>query len=508
MSESDLQGSDLIENSGTFVTDKVFTGYLSDLPDSGSDSNDEPDSDPTGQSVSGDPIPRNPHPFPAVRPPPPLKRRRLEIPASAARQQARIQKQKALESALEDIEKLICSKKNVFDTGQHGLQAYRARAIQSYLWMVVHNKKRHVDASERAAESQGFSERWGGRMVRCWVKEWVKNRELPVSHRGRHTKTFSLYNNPAIRDELRSFIRSNKWAVNPEKLIEFSKEKMVPTAAEHYLKHITNFEMPQGLKKYMELELFPRIQLKPSKGISLATARRLLRREGGWILDGEQPLRKKGVGRGLHQSDVICSTVGWLQDASHTLEYGKNYEGYWTGELFIKQLQEKIIPAFERAHGPGYQMLLMVDNSQGHSAYAKDALLTSRMNMNPGGKQAHMRDGWFTCNGVKVTQQMVFPQDHPQFPDLPKGMRSTKRYLCNNCDYTFSTLQENMPRALASVEVHTIRKWEHRMKRWMEAYRTGLGAQDAQFRVQEFSSRKYKSHRRVTDTVAQVVERW
>lgn len=33
-------------------------------------------------------------------------------------------------------------------------------------------------------------------------------------------------------------------------------------------------------------------------------------------------------------------------------------------------------------------MLLMVDNSQGHSAYAKDALLTSRMNMNPGGKQA------------------------------------------------------------------------------------------------------------------------
>ena len=52
------------------------------------------------------------------------------------------------------------------------------------------------------------------------------------------------------------------------------------------------------------------------------------------------------------------------------------------------QLKEKIIPAFEHAHGAGYQMLLMVDNSQGHSAYAKDALLTSRMNMNPGGKQA------------------------------------------------------------------------------------------------------------------------
>jgi hypothetical protein len=57
-----------------------------------------------------------------------------------------------------------------------------------------------------------------------------------------------------------------------------------------------------------------------------------------WVYQGEQPLKKKGVGCGLHQSDVICSTVGWLKEASQTLEYGKNYEGYWTGELFVKQV--------------------------------------------------------------------------------------------------------------------------------------------------------------------------
>jgi hypothetical protein len=55
-------------------------------------------------------------------------------------------------------------------------------------------------------------------------------------------------------------------------------------------------------------------------------------------MEGEQPLRKKGVGRGLHQSDIICSTVGWIEEASQTLEYGKNYDGYWTGELFVKQV--------------------------------------------------------------------------------------------------------------------------------------------------------------------------
>lgn len=39
----------------------------------------------------------------------------------------------------------------------------------------------------------------------------------------------------------------------------------------------------------------------------------------------------------------------------------------------------------------------------------------------------------------------------------------------------------------------------------MEAYEGGLGAKDAQFQVQAFSSRKYKSHRRVPETVASVV---
>ena len=65
-----------------------------------------------------------------------------------------------------------------------------------------------------------------------------------------------------------------------------------------------------------------------------------------WVLDGEHALKKKGVGRGLHQSDVICSTVGWLENASQQLEYGENYDGYWTGELFVKQVSQE----FHRKH--------------------------------------------------------------------------------------------------------------------------------------------------------------
>jgi hypothetical protein len=57
--------------------------------------------------------------------------------------------------------------------------------------------------------------------------------------------------------ELQSYICSNKWSINPEKLAEFSKNNMVNAASEKYLRNVVNNEMPQGLKKYLEVELFP-----------------------------------------------------------------------------------------------------------------------------------------------------------------------------------------------------------------------------------------------------------
>lgn len=57
-----------------------------------------------------------------------------------------------------------------------------------------------------------------------------------------------------------------------------------------------------------------------------------------WVFEDQHRLQKKNVGHGLHQSDTLCSMVGWLDKGTQTLEYGKNYEGYWTGELFVKQV--------------------------------------------------------------------------------------------------------------------------------------------------------------------------
>lgn len=441
-------------------------------------------------------------------------------------------------------------------------------------------------------------------------------------------KVYSLLSDPAIAAELRTYVRSNKWAMDPEKLAKFSKNELVPKAADEYLRLITREEMPRGLKKYMDYELFPRIHLQVGRGISLSTARQWLHLEGfkyinhkkglyfdghdrvdvveyrqnhflpamkafksrlvrfvvgdvdqelivprpnyverclvllaqdemtaqandimskKWVFEDQHRLRKKGPGRGLHKSDTLCSTIGWLEDRTETLEYSKNYEGYWNGELFVKQvsliisspcdhiqieaqqIKEKIIPAFECAHGAGYQALIMVDNSQGHSAYAEDALLVLRMNVNPGEKQARMQDGCYVRNGQNIIQPMVFATDNPTNPNTAKGIKAilterglyqdrlrgkckkctsesccqkhilelqpdfqqqkslvqevieaaghlcivlpkfycelnfieffwgaVKKYLWDNCDYTFDTLKENMPKALMSVRLKTI----------------------------------------------------
>jgi hypothetical protein len=265
----------------------ICRGYLSDLLlDSESedvnwadDEDNSPDLDAASRPVNHPQALSTPSRN-IIIPPPQPKRHKLDIPARTAREQAKQAHSLELKDALLDIEKLLTSKKTQFVAGANGLQSKRARSIQNCLHMVVNNKRHLIDASERGAESQGFSGKWGGRMVRQWVRIWVKSRGLPQSERGCHKKVFSLLDDPEVQTELRSYIRTNKWSMNPQKLSDFTKNKLLPDEAKKYLHNIIETEMPAGLKKYLELELFPRIQMKVSKGISLRTARRWLHKEG------------------------------------------------------------------------------------------------------------------------------------------------------------------------------------------------------------------------------------
>jgi len=86
-----------------------------------------------------------------------------------------------------------------------------------------------------------------------------------------------------------------------------------------------------------------------------------------------------------------------------------------------------------------------------------------------------------------------------EYTDLPPTSRASAQL---NCNYSYDGLRANLPAALASVDISTIRKWEHRMIRWMDAYRGGKDAKEAQIVVKQFSSRRYTSHRRIPEGVA------
>jgi hypothetical protein len=81
-----------------------------------------------------------------------------------------------------------------------------------------------------------------------------------------------------------------------------------------------------------------------------------------------------------------------------------------------------------------------------------------------------------------------------------------KKYLRDHCDFIFDTLKETMLKALESVPMLTICPWEHCMFWWMEAYQSGLGTSVAQPHIKEFSSAKYRSHRRVPEGVARAFD--
>ena len=74
-------------------------------------------------------------------------------------------------------------------------------------------------------------------------------------------KGLHITHDPTIAAELWAYVCSNKWAMNPEKLRQFSKIELLTNAATKYLHHLVCEEMPVGLKKYMEVGLFPCIHL-------------------------------------------------------------------------------------------------------------------------------------------------------------------------------------------------------------------------------------------------------
>ena len=172
-----------------------------------------------------------------------------------------------------------------------------------------------------------------------------------------------------------------------------------------------------------------------------------------------------------------------------------------------------LIKIYTNFCGPPPQMVYKTKSRKHQAAKARKARTLKQLEL----ETEEDSDAKVTCWTGGVNNHLIVLSDSDSDTDSEWASESSvhcelnyieffrgavKRWLRDNCDYTFQGLQENLPKALESVALETIRKWEHRMYRWMDAYRTGLSARDAQFKVKQFSSKKYTSHRRVPESLA------
>ena len=156
--------------------------------------------------------------------------------------------------------------------------------------------------------------------------------------------------------------------------------------------------------------------------------------KGIWIIDGKHGMRKKTDGPGemvsgwqdeergfgLPMTEVELMLVqDWQrqhgrkeEDIIKTspgvefLQYGKNKEGYWTFEHFLKQTMD-VLDVLEALY-PERQVVIEVDHSQGHAKLDPDALHAKSMGVKVGHGQRIPRKQ----TGSYITKGCLEPRGH------------------------------------------------------------------------------------------------
>ena len=295
-------------------------------------------------------------------------------------------------------------------------------------------------------------------------------------------------------------------------------------------------------------------------------------RSRGWTEKGKQPLLPKGRGRALMVSDFVDEHNGFLElsQAQHEeakrkyndpnfpcysreiLEVGAEHEGYWTNDKFIEQLKKAVRIADFKYPEDQYTVVWIFDQSSNHRAFSEDALVASRMNLKPGGKQPVMRSTPVVVNGRPFVQSMVdnkgvpkglkrvleergvntlgmkkndmvrelnkfddfknerskverflrrfghtvifLPKFHPELNPIERIWGRVKLYTRDHCDYTYVGLQNTIVPAFNSVTIDLIRKYFRKSRNYLRAYEQGLDGLQADVEV-----KKYSSHRKVPE---------
>ena len=201
----------------------------------------------------------------------------------------------------------------------------------------------------------------------------------------------------------------------------------------------------------------------------------------------------------------------------------------------------------------GWRVVWLFDHSSCHAAMPDDALDASKMNVNPGGKQRVMRDGWWNGKPQKMNYALGVPKgmrvvleergidtcrmngeqmrevlkSHPDFrnekstierflveerghimymlPKFPCELNliervwaQAKRYARAYCKYSIKSLRNTVAPALDSVTMENVHNHFREVRHYMFAYLEDVpGGSDLETLVRNYK-KAIKSHRRIS----------
>ena len=292
-----------------------------------------------------------------------------------------------------------------------------------------------------------------------------------------------------------------------------------------------------------------------------------------WAEKGTSVMRPKSRGCGIMISDFISENHGYLQltqeeydevkqsnptirkYARETLEYGEGKEGYWTSERFMTQIRKAArITDVKYPREAGWRVVWLFDHSSCHAAMPEDALDTSKMNVNPGGKQRVMRDGvWdgkpqimnyalgvqkgmrvvleergVNTHGMNADRMREILSSHADFRNeksrierflmeekehivymllkfhcelnpIERVWAQAKRYSKAYCHYSIRGLRNTIHPALDSVTLENVQNHFRKVKHYMFAYLEGVPGGSGLEKLVKDYIKKICSHRRISE---------
>jgi hypothetical protein len=364
-----------------------------------------------------------------------------------------------LQEALAQLEVDCSVSKSALNPSISPHELTRRLALKMYFSKLKEGEGK-MDSSLLASRSILGKGVYGATCVREWAEEYLLAGDLFHHQQGAHPKIKSLLLNPTFIEKCKIFLEDAKpESRGPLALKKFVESSVLPTLSVsqttisettcrtfmkkwgymfkahtkgvymdgHERVDVVDYrqEFVVRMVKYQESmisygddgmeEILPSLKAGEKRIVFVAHDESAFHQNDAkgslWMKEHEQLLRKKGEGRAYMVSGFLCPCHGIFDD--EYISPGKNADGYWRCPDLARQV-ERMLVKFKELH-PDCRGLFVFDQSSNHGAMADDALVATRMNLNPKGANVpKMRNGWFMKNGEKVTQPMVDEKGEPK----------------------------------------------------------------------------------------------